>query len=57
MKWNLRSKRFLDLMIVNLIWVGVGFFAGQWDVFSTMIIPMITLNGAYIIGETWRPSA
>lgn len=56
MKWNMKSKRFIDLLMMNLIWVGTGFVAGQWEVFSTMIIPMVTLNGTYIVGESWRPS-
>ena len=56
MKWNIKSKRFLDLMLVTGIWVGTGFIAGEWDTFNSMIIPMIGLHGAYIIGETWRPS-
>lgn len=56
MKWDLKSKRFLDLMLCNMIWASTGFMAGEWSVFTSMIWPMIALNGAYIIGETWRPS-
>ena len=56
MKWNLKSKRWVTLLLVNLIWVAVGFIAGMWDVFSQMILPIVGLNGAYIIGESWRPS-
>ena len=56
MKWNIKSKRWITLLLIDLIWVAVGFFAGKWEMFGTMTIPMISLNGAYIIGESWRAS-
>jgi hypothetical protein len=37
------------------MWMLVGPVLCQWDVFTTMVIPMISLGGAYIIGDSWRP--
>lgn len=54
--WDIKSKRFLLLLLVNLLWASVGFMAGQWAIFEAMIWPMTTLNGGYIISETWRPT-
>ena len=56
MKWNLRSKRFLVVLLVMVIWCGVGFVAKNWEVFKYMVIPSMSFFGGYVLGETWRPS-
>ena len=56
MKWNIRSKRFLVLLIYMGIWVAVGFVGKQWEVFTQMIYAATGLVGGYILGESWRPS-
>ena len=56
MKWNLKSKRFLVILLYLAVWCGVGFIAGNWVIFKYMIIPMISFGGGYVLGESWRPS-
>lgn len=50
------SKRWITLGAYFAMWLLVGPVLCQWDVFTSMVIPMISLGGAYIIGDTWRPS-
>jgi K+-transporting ATPase c subunit len=56
MKWNIRSKRFLALILYMGIWCAVGFVAQQWDTFGSMIYAVTGVVGGYILGESWRPS-
>jgi hypothetical protein len=53
---NLTSKRFLALMVVNVIWATTGLAAHQWEVFSSMTIPIVGLNASYFGAETLRKS-
>ena len=53
----LRSTRWLALLLFVGVWVSVGFLAGQWEVFTSMTIPIVSLAGAFIVGKSWRPSA
>ena len=50
------SKRWITLWAYIGIWLLVGPGLAQWDVFQYMSIPMISLGGAYIIGESWKPT-
>ena len=50
------SKRWITLWAYIAVWLLVGPLCGQWDVFQYMSIPMISLGGAYIIGESWKPT-
>ncbi len=56
MKWNLKSKRILVLLLYMIIWTAVGLVAKEWEVFKYMVIPATSLFGGYILGESWRPS-
>lgn len=56
MKWNIKSKRWITILLNLLIWCGVGFVAGKWEVFKYMTIPVLSLIGTWIAGESWKPS-
>jgi Na+/H+ antiporter NhaC len=53
----LRSTRWLALLLFVGVWVSVGFLARQWEVFTSMTIPIVSLAGAFIVGKSWRPSS
>jgi len=55
-RWDIKSKRFLTLLIYMGIWVAVGFVGKQWDTFGSMIWAVTGVVGGYILGESWRPS-
>ncbi|MCK4521617.1 MAG: hypothetical protein KAU20_03510 [Nanoarchaeota archaeon] len=50
------SKRLVAVIIIDVIWFAVGFFGKQWEIFSTMTIPVVGLNTAYLINESVKPS-
>ncbi len=52
----LNSTRWVTLLLFVAVWVSTGFIAGQWEVFTSMTIPIVSLAGAFIVGKSWRPS-
>ena len=56
MKWDIKSKRLLILLIVILQITAIGFMADQWDIVKIALPLEIALASWYIKKESDRPT-
>jgi len=52
MEWNMRSKRFLLTLLVNVVWIAT--LAMDADLFRFMTPYAVTFDTAYCGFESWR---
>lgn len=54
MKWNLKSKRFLIILVVNAVWIAT--LLTKDAMFMALTPYVIGLDAGYMGFESWKPT-